>query len=188
MPTGSFEFETFGINRARVAPYGTYPASWSTIPITKEGTLTLTTSKAEVADGEGDLDNTWFHSQRAMVKLTAAKQSMKILEIVSGNTVSSSGGIESIYFGTEGELTSPLVMLELDCVATDPAAAVPSRVYQTVILFKCRVKFPDLEYKAAAPGEIVLEFDSYKSIVDEKGNTIPIAFGQLKSGSSTLPA
>ncbi len=145
-------------------------------------------AKADVLDGEGDINYVWRHSARCTVQLRAAKQSMRILEVVSGNTVSSAAGVERIYFGTDGELTPPVVVLDLVAVATDSEAATPTRVYQQIVLFKCQVKFPDLQNRHVAPGEIVIDFDAYKSLKDENGSVIPSAVGQLRSGSTSLPA
>ena len=191
MPTGSFEYLTFGVNRARVAAFGGASGvnpTWHEIPLTKEGTLKITISKAEVVDGEGDIAYVWRHSQRCTVDMMAAKYSMKILEVVSGNTASSAAGVEGIYFGTSGEIAPPICILELSCVATDSSAASPTRVYETVYLYKCQAKWPDLEFKATKEGEMQIMFDAYKSTKDELGRTIPEAFGMVKAGSASLPA
>ncbi len=189
-PTGSFEFVTFGINRVRVSAYGTYPPVWFEIPIVKDGTLKIAQSKAEVADGEGDLAYTFHHSPRATLNVMAAKSSMRILEMISGNTVSSAAGTERILVGTDNELTPPLVTLDLLCVAVDPAAATPSRVYQQVIVFKATAKFPDVDFKAVSAGEMGIEFDVLKSTKDEQGFTLPGGggFARIVGGSSSVPA
>ena len=113
---------------------------------------------------------------------------MRIMELVSGNTISSAAGIESIYFGTQSEFSPPLVVLEVSAVGTDPANASPTTIYANAYLFKCQAKFPDVDFKALAAGEFVVDFDAYKSVVDEKGNTIPAAFGRYFAGGASLPA
>lgn len=182
------EYISFGITRARVAAFGSYPPTWTEIKLTKEGTLRYTRSKLEVTDGEGDHSFTWLHSPRAMVTLRTAKETLRVLEIISGNNISSSAGGEYLTLGTDGELTPPLVMLDLTAVATDPDAASPTRLYRHVILYKAEAKLPDQEFKDTAANELTIEFDCFRSVTDEQGRAVPSAFGRLGLGASTQPA
>lgn len=180
------EYISFGITKAEIAAYGSYPPTWTEIELTKEGTLRYARSKVEVTDGEGDHAHTWFHSPRATVTLRTAKETLRVLEILSGNNVSSSAGGEHLYLGTDGELTPPLTMLRLQAVATDPDAATPSRVYRQLVVFRALAKLPDQELKDTAANELTLEFDCFKSTLDEAGRTIQSAFGRFGGGYSTL--
>ncbi len=107
--------------------------------------------------------------------------------MLSGNIASSVAGIERVIFGAERELTPPLLRLKLTCVAIDADAAVPTRTYQQVILFKTQAKFPDIQFKAASPGAVPLEFDAYKSVVNHNGTACESAFGQIEAGYTTDP-
>lgn len=177
---------SFGITKAEVAAFGSYPPTWTEVKITKEGTLKYSRSKIDITDGEGDHSFTWLHSPRAQVTLRTAKETLRVLEIISGNNVSSSAGGEHLYLGTDGELTPPLVMLRLQAVATDPDAASPTRILRQVVLFKALAKLPDQEMKDTAANELTLEFDCFRSTTDEQGRSIPQAFGRFGGGYSTV--
>jgi hypothetical protein len=110
------------------------------------------------------------------------------LERISGNIASSVAGQERVIFGAERELTPPLVRLKLVCVTIDPDAASPSRKYQQVILYKCQTKFPDIQFRASAPGEVPFEFDAYKSTVNELGGTCESQFGVIIGGITVDPS
>lgn len=180
------EYISFGITKAEIAAYGSYPPTWTEIELTKEGTVKYARSKVEVTDGEGDHAHTWYHSPRASVSLRTAKETLRVLEILSGNNISSSAGGEFLYLGTDGELTPPLVMLRLQAVATDPDAASPTRGYRQIVLYKAVAKLPDQELKDTAANELMLEFDALRSTLNEVGNTIPAAFGRLGGLFTTL--
>jgi len=180
------EYLSFGITKAEVAAYGSYPVTWTEVKIAKEGTLKYARSKIDITDGEGDHSFTWLHSPRATVTLRTAKETLRVLEIISGNNVSSAAGGQQLYLGTDGELTPPLVILRLQAVATDPDAATPSRVYRQVVLFKALAKLPDQEMKDTAANELTMEFDCFRSTLDEAGRTIPMAFGRFGGGYTQI--
>ena len=112
---------TFAIVKAEISLNGgtSTPASWTNIPLAADGTVNYTQSKSEVTDGEGNIHQTWRHSQRANVMLRTKVAFPRLMEMISGSPVSSANGADLIYFGRTEELSPNRVRLRLQCRAVD---------------------------------------------------------------------
>lgn len=181
--TATKNYKSFAIKKAWIGAYAAAQAvSWTEFPLAADGTLTATIQEAEVRDGEGNLDHTWFHTPDGMVTLRGKETSLRILEIVTGNAVSSVSGAEKMYFGTDAELTPPLVRLKMVAAAIDGD---DTEGYLIVVAYKARGKFPSIGMAETTPGEIAIEFKLQKSTVDDQANSIPSAMGHLVAVPTT---
>jgi len=174
--TATKQFKSFAVKKAYVAPYAAGAAVWVEFPLVADGTLTATIQEAEVRDGEGNLNHTWFHTPDGTVTLRGKQTALRILELVTGNGVSSISGAERMYFGTDEELTPPLVRLKMVATAIDGS---DTEGYIIVIAYKARGRFPSIGMAETTPGEISIEFRLQKSTLDDQGNTILSAMGHL---------
>lgn len=181
--TATVTYKSFAITKAYVAAYSTsVAASWTEFPLAADGTLTQSIAEAEVRDGEGVLDHTWFHTQTATVTLRGKETSLRVLEIVTGNATSSVSGGEQLYFGTNDELTPPLVRLKMVAKAIDQD---DTEGYFVVIAFKARGRFPSLGLAETTPGEVSIDFTLQQSAYDDRANSIPAAFGRMVAVPTT---
>lgn len=175
--TATVNYKSFAITKAYVAAYSTsQAASWTEFPLVADGTLTQGIAEAEVRDGEGNLDHTWFHTQDGTVTLRGKESSLRVLEIVTGNATSSVSGGEQIYFGTDGELTPPLVRLKMVAKAIDQD---DTAGYFVVVAFKARGRFPSLGMAETTPGEVSIDFKLQKSVYDDRANAVESSFGRM---------
>lgn len=177
MASGTVQYKSFAIYKAYIAAYSSaVAASWTEFPLVADGTLTLGIAEAEVRDGEGRLDHTWFHTQDGTVELRGKETSLWVLETVTGNATSSVSGGEQLYFGTNEELTPPLVRLKMVAKAVDDD---DTEGYLVVVAFKARGRFPTIGMSETTPGEISITFKLQSSTIDDRANTIPVAFGRV---------
>ena len=181
--TATKSYKSFAIRKAYIGAYAAAVAvTWTEFPLAADGTLTATIQEAEVRDGEGSLEHTWFHTQDGTVTLRGKETALRILEIVTGNAVSSVSGAERMYFGTDAELTPPLVRLKMVAVAVDGDDV---DGFLIVVAYKARGRFPSIGMAETTPGEITIEFRLQKSEVDDQANTIPSAMGHLEAVPSS---
>ena len=178
--TTALEYKSFAIHQAWVSAYTVATASWIEFPLAAEGTLTLGISKAEVRDGEGSLDYVWHHTQTAAVRLRGKQTSLRILEMITGNASSSVAGGEQLYFGTDEELTPPLVRLKLIARAawTNVSNEDTEGVF-IVYVFKAKGGFPTLTLAETTPGEVAIDLDCMKSALNDLGVAVSEAFGRI---------
>uniref|UniRef100_A0A6M3XEV7 Tail protein n=1 Tax=viral metagenome TaxID=1070528 RepID=A0A6M3XEV7_9ZZZZ len=178
--TASKQFKSFAIHKAYVAAYSaSVAATWTEFPIVADGTLTLTVQEADVRDGEGSLDYTWYHTQDGMVTLRGKEASLRVLEMITGNdAVTSMAGKEKMYFGTDEELTPPLLRLKMVAKAVDED---DTEGYIIVIAYKARGRFPTINMSETTPGEISIEFRLLKSTVDDQAITVTSCLGHLEA-------
>jgi len=180
---GSKQVQTFSIHEANVALYGTGTAvtEWTNIPLAAESTLELTMSEAPVTDGEGNIDYQWFHSPRCTAVLRAKQIAFRVLELISGNGISSVGAAEYLPLGSDAELTPPSVRLQLKCRARDVTNEANS--YMHVVLYKCLVRYSPPGFAETTPSAITFNVTALKSLKDDSGNTLPGkgAFGSMRA-------
>jgi len=183
---GSKQVKTFGINEAYIAAYSNgVTASWEEIPLVQNGTLELTVQEEEVRDGEGFLDHIWYHSQDANVSLTTALWMMRVLELISGNAVSSynTTSAEAIHFGTDGEITPPSVRLKLRVQAKDHSS--DATAYAWLYIFKARAAIPPFNAAQTAANQMEMNFRALRVTDDDQGRTIAQAYGRIELGASS---
>ncbi len=180
---------TFAITKAEISANAdsATPAVWTLIPITAEGTVEYTIQKAEVADGEGALQITWRHTQRARITLRTKLMLFRILEMISGNPVSSVGANgDRIEFGNENEISPPFVRLRLQQKAVNYDTNAEG--YVEAIVYKAQGELPSFTMREVTPGEYTVMFDALKALFDDTGAALPApgVFGHFKGLKPTL--
>jgi hypothetical protein len=80
---------------------------------------------------------------------------MRVLELISGNPVSSSDGYDKIEFGRDEEVTPPICRIRLYCKAVDDAGTTEGTM--RVYLYAVQFGFPSIGMAETTPGEITLE-------------------------------
>ena len=184
---GTRQVKTFAINQAWISAYSQgVAATWTEVPIVADSTIELSYQEEDVRDAEGNLDSIWYHSPDGMVTLRAKVWHMRVLELITGNAVSSYGagaeaGGEGIYFGTECELSPPSVRLKMKVTGRDHANS-DTRVDVFVFCFKASGPFPTINMAETTPGDVTHELRLLKATDDDAGNTIPEAYGRLVLG------
>lgn len=175
----------FGLRDVAIATVPTAPntdPAWIDVPSVESAAFKLNVEEVEQY-GDDVYQGTFYHSQKGTITVKGNKLSMRVFEMLSGNTVSSSAGKESIYFGTEAELLPPRVMVRGTIPVRYDDGTTGS---QYVYWFNCDVKtvwdsLPGGERAKLA--EVNLMFNSYASSQDERGNTLPggiRAFGRTE--------
>lgn len=177
---------TFGLRDVALAARPSAPAStptWIDIPSVESAAFKLAVSEVEQY-GDDTYRGSFYHSQKGTITVKCNMLSTKIFEMISGNTVTSSGGVEKMYFGTVGELIPPRLMVRAIIGYRDETTGAAGQM--TVYWFNCDVKTPWDSIpggERAKLGENTLQFSSYASLVDEKGDTISgteYAFGRFE--------
>ena len=184
--TGTIQVQTFSVYSGEIAAWNSGgAASWVTIPMVAEGSLELTMGEAQVTDGEGRINFQWYHSQRATVRLRVKQYFMRILEMISGNAVSSAAGAERLEFGTDAELTPPIVRLRLKARARD--VTTEGTGYFHIIAYKAKGSISAPPMSETTPGEMTYTFTLLKSLKDAAGATLPGngSFGYVSAVEST---
>lgn len=178
-------FTTFGLKDVAIAVVPTSPnttPTWVDIPSVEQAGGKMSVSEVEQW-GDDKYQGTFYHSQKCQITVKGNKHSMEVFEMLSGNTLSSSGAVEQMYFGTEAELQPPRVMVRGTVTARNEDGTYDDMY---IYWFSCDVKTlwesgPGGE--RAKMGEVQLQFNSYPSTVDEEGNalagSIPYAFGRF---------
>lgn len=165
----------FGLRDVAIAAVPTSPntnPNWIDIPSVESAAFKLNVEEVEQY-GDDIYQGTFYHSQKGTITVKGNKLSMRVFEMLSGNTVTDSAGRESIYFGTEAELLPPRVMVR---------AIVPVRYEdgttgsKYIYWFNTDVKtvwdsLPGGERAKLA--EVNLMFNTYASDRDERGNPLP---------------
>lgn len=132
--------------------------------------------------GDDTLLNTFYHSQKGTISVKTNYLAMAVLEKLSGSTVTSSAGIESIPIGALGELNPPHVSVKatIQNAVTDTGASATIRAF----FYNCTVKTVFESIPEAAHGklmEVTLNFNVYSSATSETGATLSEpAFGRLE--------
>lgn len=177
---------TFSIYKAEISANAdtNTPAAWTEIPLSAEGTGEYTIQKAEVQDGEGALQHTWKHTQRARFMLRTKLALFRILEIATGSPVSSTTGGDMIYVGREEEISAPFVRLRLHQRAVD--FDTKTEGYAEVIVFKAQAEMPGVQMREVTPGEYTINFDALKASYDASGNSIPGAYFSFRGLKSNV--
>lgn len=174
----------FGLRDVAIAAVPSAPDTepvWIDIPSVESAAFKLNVEEVEQY-GDDKYQGTYYHSQKGTITVKGNKLSMRVFEMLSGNTVTSSAGKESIYFGTEAELLPPRVMVR-GIVGVRYENGTTGEM--TVYWFNCDVRtvwdsIPGGERAKLA--EVNLMFNSYASDKDERGNAIPFgsAFGRFE--------
>lgn len=190
MTTGTKQVKTFAIRQAWISAFTDgVAASWTEIPLVADSTLELTYQTEDVRDAEGNLDTIWYHSPDGTVTLRTKLWYMRVLELITGNAVSSyvsgdDAGAEAIYFGTEGELSTNPVRLKMKVLGKDHAAS-DAQTFMYVYAWKATGPFPTINMAETTPGDVTHEMRLLKTTSDDLGNTVGEAFGRLVLGSAT---
>jgi hypothetical protein len=179
---GSLNVLTFAIDEADIALYGTGAAvsEWTNIPIVSESSLELASTEAPVTDGEGNISYIWYHSQRCTAVLKAKQLAFRILELISGNGISSIGTAERLVFGTPEELTPPPVRLKLRCHARDMTNEANSHF--EVVLYKCSMRYTPPAFAETTASALTFNVTALKATKNDSGATLPGkgAFGHMQ--------
>ena len=183
---GSEKWRYFAIKEAYVSAYsdGT-AASWVELPLVAEGTLAISISAEDVTDGEGNIEWRWFHSQRAALTIRCKDWAMQVLEMITGNPVSSMPNTEAIDFGREEELTPPLVRFKLIAQSVDATAPATERYFR-VLCYKVQCRFPEIGMAETTPGEVTINGDLLKSTYDTEGNACKKCFGRIEGLATSV--
>lgn len=185
-PTGTKVVTTFGLRDVAIALPVVGPdgePTWYDLPSVESAAFKLNVSEVEQY-GDDTYQGTFYHSQKGAITVKHNKLSMAIFELLSGNTVTTATGTESMLFGTNKELIPPQVLVR---------AKVPFRNDNTgaagemlVYWFKADVKTPWDNFpggERAKIGENTLVFNTYSSTKDEQGNAltgVDYAFGRFE--------
>jgi len=162
---------SFGINDAWVSAYTAgEAASWVQMPIVAGSTLDIARTAAEIRDGEGYLQKVWFHTLTATVTIRAKKWAMRVLELISGNPVSSASGVDKIEFGRDEELNPPYVSFKLKVTAEDNSG---TSGYMYVYCYKVQCGFPSVGMEETTPSEVTIEGNCLRGYYDSEGNQFP---------------
>lgn len=177
---------SFAIDQAWVAAYSTsVAATWTELPVTSNSTIDMAVTRAEVRDGEGNLMHTWFHTQTATISLTMRQWGMRVLELISGNPVSSSDGYDKIDFGRDEEITPPRCRIRAYCRAVDDTGVTEGAM--RVYLYAVQFGFPSIGMAETTPGEITLEGSCLHVNYDELAvATDKNMFGRIEAVQSAL--
>lgn len=169
----------FGLRDVAIAVIPAAPDTtpvWIDIPSVEAAAFKLNVEEVEQY-GDDRYQGTFYHSQKGTITVKGNKLSMRVFELLTGTSVTSSGATESMYFGTEKELIPPRVMVRA-IVPLRLEDGTPSEM--TIYWFNADVKtswdsIPGGERAKLA--EVSLMFNSYASTKDERGNTIPVEVG-----------
>lgn len=180
MSQATQRFKGFAIKEAWVAQFSaTVAATWETVPVIAGSTLDLAIAEAPVRDGEGRLQHTWYHTQDATLTLIMREWSMRVLELVSGNPVSSASGMDKIEFGREEELTPPLLRFKLKCRAVSQDGTTSGYLY--VYCYKVACSFPTIGMEETAPHEMTITGKCLHTVYDELAAALPTeCFGRIE--------
>lgn len=180
-------FTGFGLRDVAIATVPTSPGTppnWIDIPAVESAAFKLNVSEVEQY-GDDQYLGTYYHSQKGSITVKATKLSMQVFEVLSGNSVGSAGGAESIFFGTTDELIPPRVMVR----GITPVRLEDGSVGEmTSYWYNCDVKtvwdsLPGSE--RAKLVEVNLTFNSYISDQDHEGNPLSSpAFGHFVVSAS----
>jgi hypothetical protein len=147
---------SFAVKQAWVAAYSTSVAAvWTELPVTSNCTVDVAVTRADVRDGLGDIQHTWFHTRTATLSLTMRQWGMRVLELISGNPVSSTSTFDRIEFGRDEEISPPRCRIRLRCDAVDETGVTEG--YMDVYLYAVQFGFPSIGMAETTPGEITLE-------------------------------
>lgn len=187
MSQATERWKSFAIDQAWVSTYTDGgAATWVEIPVVGGSTLDITRTPAEVRDGRGFLQYTWFHTLSATVTIRAKEWSMRVLEMISGNPVSSAAGVDFIEFGREEELTPPTVRFRLQCPLVDEDGG-NSAKRMLVYLYKVQCSFPSIGMEEVTPGEVTIEGNCLRCDDDDQGAALAKdCFGRLQALSTAL--
>jgi len=156
MSQATIQWYSFAVDQAHIAAYSTsVAATWTELPVVSGSTVDMAVTRADVRDGVGDIQHTWFHTRTATVTLTMRRWAMRVLELISGNPVSSSDGYDRILLGTSAEITPPKCRLRLRCQAVDENGE--NEGYMYVYLYAVQFGFPSIGMAETTPGEVTLE-------------------------------
>ncbi len=176
---------TFAVHRAYLSPNAdtANAATWTELPIVAESTVEVALGEDEVADGEGKLRYTWFHSQRANARLVIRQFAFRILELATSSPVSSAQGADEIEFGVDGELNPPVVRLKLICKARNDVTNTNGYVHIT--LYKAQGRMPTLNMRATTHGEYEIMFKGLFATFNDGGGAITGAYGKVAGIKAT---
>jgi hypothetical protein len=182
MSQATERWKSFAIKQAWVSEYSDGgAATWVLIPVVAGSTLDISRTAAEIRDGEGFLQYTWFHTITATLTIRAKEWSMRVLEMISGNPVSSAGGVDWIEFGRDEELSPPTVRFRLQCPAVDETGTVTGK-YMYVYCYKVQCSFPSVGMEEVTPGEVTIEGNCLRCDDDDQGNDLPgDVFGRIEA-------
>lgn len=182
MSQATERWKSFAIEDAWVSEYTDGgAATWVSIPVVGGSTLDITRTPAEVRDGRGFLQHTWFHTLSATITIRAKEWSMRVLEMISGNPVSSASGVDYIEFGREEELSPPTVRFRLQVPVVDEVGGNNAK-RMLVYLYKVQCSFPSIGMEEVTPGEVTIEGNCLRADDNELGAAIAKeCFGRLQA-------
>ncbi len=181
MAVASSISSTGGLRDVSIRTFGA-STTWWDVP----GVMELNpASEAATVEQYGDdvYVRTFLSNYKGSLALVTSMTSMDILALVSGNSVSSTGGTESdMYVGTDYDLEPPLLVIRAKCRAQDDdsrSTTVGLWVWFHVYALKCQLAKPN------SPPEIGnnklaqqrIEFTVIPSAVDEANAAVATAMG-----------
>ncbi len=181
MATASSIASTGGLRDVAIKTFGA-STTWWDVP----GVMELTPgaeADTVVQNGDDVYVRTFMANYKGSLTLVSSMTALDIMALVSGNSVSSTGGTESdMYVGTDYDLEPPLLVIRAKCRAQDDDArstTVGLWLWFHVYALKCQLSKPT---SAPEVGNNKLmqqrvEFTVIPSTVDEANVAVATAMG-----------
>jgi hypothetical protein len=173
----------FGLKDVAIATRpttGSTTPTWVDIPSVESAAFKLNIEEVEQY-GDDSYQGAFYHSPKGQITVKGNKLSMKVFELLSGNTVSTSGTAEIIQFGTVDELIPPRVIVRatVGVRMEDGTAGEMTAYFYNTDVKTVWDSIPGGE--RAKLGEVNLMFNCYISTQDEKGDALATnAFGRFE--------
>lgn len=175
-----------GVRDFQVAPRLTAPGTpaWTDVPGVTEASFTMGVSEVDQW-GDDVLYNTFYHSQKGTLAVRASFLALSVLEALSGNTVTSSGDVESIDIGRASELTPTRLSLRVrveNLKTRDGDTAVMTTYFYNASVRSVWESVPRATLGALQ--EVTLNFNVYASSLNEMGAPLSEdTFGRMEIDS-----
>lgn len=173
------KFTSFGLEDLAIAVIPTTPATtptWIDVPYIEEAVFKLDPKVAELW-GDDEYQGSFFHSVTGKINAKANSTSLRVFEMLTGVTGSSTGGTQKMYFGTRKERTPPRIMVRALMRGRDDAGLETTDIIYWYNCDVTTVYASGLQGKRGAIQEVALEFNTYRSSQDEQGNPIDPTVG-----------
>lgn len=180
---GSKVVAGLGVRDFKIANRLTSPGTptWIDVPGVTEASFTMGVSEVDQW-GDDVLYNTFYHSQKGTLAVRATFLALQVLEVLSGNPVTSTGGPETIDIGRASELNPSRVSLKV--VVENMKNKEGDSAIMTSYFYNASVRSVWEAIPRASLGalqEITLNFNVYASDTDEEGNpTDEAVFGRTE--------
>lgn len=172
------KFSAFGLADVEIAKYSDtagISGAWKDVPGVTQANCKMSVSTVDQM-GDDQRIHVWFHSQKGTVSIRATQASLIVLEMMSGNDVSSSPtGFENLLFGTNKELEPPEIVLRAKARTKDNP-----RDWATVYFFRgvVHTAFEDvINFQLGKELEVTWNVELLPSTRDEKGQSLSAVWG-----------